>query len=312
MRKSSSTVSTSAGAGGATAAAGAASASVAVARGASIPPESSTRRPPRRARPDGSAGTATSVRRRPAPPRRGRRGAKPSGREPVEHRRQARLDVDRVLVEDGAVEPRHGRRPRPRAVDGRRRRARRAATVTPATDVLASSGLHSSAGRCGRRPLEAERGVAGRLVRGADLGDRVPVLAEGLGLAGREEGEVGLVVGVDAGHQLDVGAVVVGEVAVPGVAEGVVAPGPLLLAGRDVLVGPVDEAGAGARGRSRRRSRRRCRRPCTTSARGCSGTSRGGRRRACSASTRPGSRRRSSRPRPGGKVMTARLAWSAT
>ena len=69
------------------------------------------------------------------------------------------------------------------------------------------------------------------------------ILAEGLGLAGREKGEVRLVVGVHAGHQLDVGPVVVGQAAVPRVAEFVVAPRPLLLAGRDVVIGDMHEPG---------------------------------------------------------------------
>src|SRR5262249_46665526 len=43
--------------------------------------------------------------------------------------------------------------------------------------------------------------------------------------------------------EFDVGAVLVGEVPIPGVTELVVAPGPLLFAGRDVMVSDVDEAG---------------------------------------------------------------------
>ena len=75
--------------------------------------------------------------------------------------------------------------------------------------------------------------------------ERVPVLAERAHLARQQEPEVGLVVGEDAGHQLDVRPVLVGQLAVPGVAELVVAPGPLLLAGTDGVVGPVHEALAG-------------------------------------------------------------------
>ena len=87
----------------------------------------------------------------------------------------------------------------------------------------------------GRRQV----GLLGR----TNLADRIPVLAPGLGLARLQEGEVGLVVGKDPGHQLDVGTVGIGEVAVPGIAEFVVAPGPLLLAGGDVVVGDMDQAG---------------------------------------------------------------------
>ena len=67
-------------------------------------------------------------------------------------------------------------------------------------------------------------------------------LGEGLFLIGLEPGEVRLVVGIHAGHQLDVGAVLVGEVAVPGLPEIAAAPGPLLLAGGDVMVGDVQNA----------------------------------------------------------------------
>ena len=86
-----------------------------------------------------------------------------------------------------------------------------------------------------------ERGLHGR----ADVLDRVPVLAEPAGLAGREPAEVGLVVGEDPRHELDVGSVAVGEVAIPGAADLAVAPGPLLLAGGDRPVGPVHESGTG-------------------------------------------------------------------
>lgn len=57
------------------------------------------------------------------------------------------------------------------------------------------------------------------------------ILGEGLFLKGGQPGEVGLVVGKHAGHQLDVRAVLVGEVPVPGLAEVAAAPDPLLFAG---------------------------------------------------------------------------------
>ena len=60
-----------------------------------------------------------------------------------------------------------------------------------------------------------------------------------------QEGEVGLVVAVAAGHQFHVRAVIIGEIAVPGVAELVVPPGPELLARRHAVVGNVNHAGAG-------------------------------------------------------------------
>lgn len=72
------------------------------------------------------------------------------------------------------------------------------------------------------------------------------VLGKGLFLKGLEPGEVGLVVGEHPGHQLHVGAVLVGEAAVPGPAEVAAAPGPLLFARRDVVVGHVEDARAPA------------------------------------------------------------------
>ena len=87
-----------------------------------------------------------------------------------------------------------------------------------------------------------------------DLGwlavNRIPVLAPTPRLTRLEKAEVGLVVGVNAGHDLDVGRklavhVGVGEVAVPRIAKLVVTPSPLLLARRDVMIGDVDKAGLG-------------------------------------------------------------------
>ena len=98
----------------------------------------------------------------------------------------------------------------------------------------------------GTAHLEPDGGVLARVAGGADLLVRHEDLREGLLLAGHDPGEIGLVVGVGAAHQLDVGAVGVGELAVPGPAELAVAPGPLLLAGHDVVVGHVQEPGAGA------------------------------------------------------------------
>ena len=92
--------------------------------------------------------------------------------------------------------------------------------------------------------LDAESSLQISDVGNTDVADGIPVLAESLRLAGREEGEVRLIVGVDAGHELDVGSVVVSEAPVPGVAEFVVAPRPLFLAGSDVVVCVGDGASA--------------------------------------------------------------------
>ena len=81
-------------------------------------------------------------------------------------------------------------------------------------------------------------------VRYADIADGVPVLAECLCFARRQKGEVRLIVGVNAGHEFDIRAVVVCEAPVPGIAEFVVAPGPLLLAWSNVVVCIGDGASA--------------------------------------------------------------------
>ena len=87
-------------------------------------------------------------------------------------------------------------------------------------------------------------------MRRTNLLNRIPILTPRLGFTGLKETEIGLVVGIDPGHDLDVGAelsarVRVGEVAVPRVAELVIAPGPLLLAGRNVVISNVHEARLG-------------------------------------------------------------------
>lgn len=111
--------------------------------------------------------------------------------------------------------------------------------------VLSAGDAHAHTGRA-LGELKRHRGVCVGLMGGADLPDREPVLAEGACLAGLKEREVRLVVGVHARHQLDVGTVFVGEVAVPRVAKSVVAPGPLLLARGDVVIGDVHDAACSA------------------------------------------------------------------
>jgi hypothetical protein len=86
-----------------------------------------------------------------------------------------------------------------------------------------------------------------RVLRRADLLNRIPILAPRLGFARLEEAEVRLVVGVNAGHDFDVRAVFTlgvrfGQVAIPGIAEFLIAPGPLFLAGGNVVVGNMDDA----------------------------------------------------------------------
>ena len=102
-------------------------------------------------------------------------------------------------------------------------------------------GVHGEAGTAVLH-LQVQRTLPAGVLHIADLLVGHEVLGEGLFLEGLEPGEVRLVVAVHAGHQLDVGAVCIGEVAVPGLAEVSAAPGPLLLAGGDVVVGNVQDA----------------------------------------------------------------------
>ena len=79
------------------------------------------------------------------------------------------------------------------------------------------------------------------------------VLHKLLLLVGHEPSEVGLVLGVDACHELYVGAehagcaliVIVGEAAVPRAAKVAIAPGPLFLAGTEVVAGHMEHAALG-------------------------------------------------------------------
>ena len=121
--------------------------------------------------------------------------------------------------------------------------------------VFADGGRHREpvvgAGDCDADPraaglrIHGDRRIRRRLSHGARSMDRVPVLTEALGLTGQQPGEVGLIVGEDTGHELDVRTVGVGQLRIPCAADLAVPPGPLLLAGRDRRIGPVHEAGVG-------------------------------------------------------------------
>ena len=80
------------------------------------------------------------------------------------------------------------------------------------------------------------------MVGRSDLLDGIDELAEGPGFVRGDPGEVGLVVGVHAGHQFHVRTVRVGQVTFPGPGEFLGAPGEEFLAGGDVVVGHVDQA----------------------------------------------------------------------
>ena len=85
--------------------------------------------------------------------------------------------------------------------------------------------------------LQIHGGVNGGVLHIADIPDGIPVLLKLLGLKGGDPCKVRLVVGVDAGHQLNIGAVLVGEVGAPHFAEIAVSPCPHFLAGGNVVVG---------------------------------------------------------------------------
>ncbi len=94
-----------------------------------------------------------------------------------------------------------------------------------------------------RVQLQAHGRIDGRRVRGPDAGDGIQELREDPRLVRRELAEVGLVVRVHPGHELDVRPVGIREVPVPRMPEVGVAPGPQLLAGRDGVVRHVHEPG---------------------------------------------------------------------
>ncbi len=121
--------------------------------------------------------------------------------------------------------------------------------------------------------LEVERALEVRGLDPAQLAHRVPVVDDRPRLARLDPRVVGLVVGVAAGHELDVRPVLVGEDVVPHPAVGPVAPGPELLPRHRVAVGDVHDAGPPAVVVARPGSRARSGRRRTRSARDGSSTS---------------------------------------
>ena len=82
-------------------------------------------------------------------------------------------------------------------------------------------------------------GVAGR----TDALVRHKILLEALFFAGHQPRKIWLVVGERSTHQLDVGAIFVGQLPIPHQPKIAVAPGPLLFAGHQMMVGHVHHAG---------------------------------------------------------------------
>ena len=92
------------------------------------------------------------------------------------------------------------------------------------------------------RRLQIESRVDGRVFDCPHLLVGHEVLLEGLLLKGLQPGEIRLVLGKHPCHQLDVRAVLVRQVPIPGLSEIAAAPGPLLLSRRDMVVRHVEQS----------------------------------------------------------------------
>ena len=82
----------------------------------------------------------------------------------------------------------------------------------------------------------------------ADSLNRVPVLTPRFGFTRLQKTEIRLVIGIDPCHNFDIGGeltarISIGQIAIPGIPEFVITPGPLLFAWCDVMVGIMDDAG---------------------------------------------------------------------
>src|SRR6266436_7780492 len=98
------------------------------------------------------------------------------------------------------------------------------------------------------RTAKTDGSRQGRVLGRADLLDGIPILTPGFGLPRLEKTEIGLIVRVNAGHELDVRAILaflifVRQVPIPRITELVIAPRPLFFPGRNVMVGIMNNAG---------------------------------------------------------------------
>ncbi len=90
--------------------------------------------------------------------------------------------------------------------------------------------------------IQGEQHVLVRINHMRGLLVRQKVLGERFLFTWFKEGEIGLVVGEDSSHQLDVGAVFVGKVPIPCLAEVAASPCPLFLSRADVVIGDMEDA----------------------------------------------------------------------
>src|SRR5215469_13999274 len=88
-------------------------------------------------------------------------------------------------------------------------------------------------------PLYAYRCIQIGEVRDTYLADWIPVLAKSLGLSRREKRKVGLVICVNAHHQLNIRPIGISQISVPFISKFVISPCPLLFSRRDVVVSDV-------------------------------------------------------------------------
>ena len=93
--------------------------------------------------------------------------------------------------------------------------------------------------------LDIHQQVGRRILHHAQLAVRHEILCKSLFFIRLQPREVGLVVGIHTRHQFDVRTVLVGQVAVPRQSEIPVAPRPLLLTRRDMVIGHVQHARTG-------------------------------------------------------------------
>jgi len=93
--------------------------------------------------------------------------------------------------------------------------------------------------------LDVHQQVGRSILHHSQFPVRHKILGESLFFIRLQPGEIRLVVGVDSRHQLDIRTVRIRQVAIPGLPEIAVSPGPLLFTRRDMVVGDMQDTGTG-------------------------------------------------------------------